>query len=128
VPHARAASAASPAVGVAWRGRWRASEQASRRGQVLPLNPHNYRSFSLLWWRRVDCASYRLFVSPSLEFLGWLSPSPWSGIKFEVFHQSNPPFASERPHISRPLVFSRPVSLRARSDGRAVASGTLIRL
>ena len=79
MPHARAVAAAA---GRAWSGRgrqagrWRASGRAGGRGQILPLNPHNYGSFSLLWWRRVDCASYRLFVSPSPEFLGWLSPSP----------------------------------------------------
>ena len=59
-------------VGMSVAGRRR----AGGRGQVLTLNPHNYGSFSLVWWRRVDCASYRLCVSPSPEFLGWLSPSP----------------------------------------------------
>jgi muconolactone delta-isomerase len=50
-------------------------ERTSGHGPVLPLNPHNYGSFSLLWWRRVDYASYHLFMSPSLEFLDWLPSS-----------------------------------------------------
>jgi hypothetical protein len=53
--------------GVVWHGE--AGRQcAGRRGWVLPHNPHNYESFSLLWWRRLDCesfVSYRLLASPS---------------------------------------------------------------
>jgi hypothetical protein len=135
VPHARVPPPVGPRVWAwawawAWRGvaRQAGGERADGRVQVLPLNPRNYRSFSLLWCRWVDCASYRLFVSPSHEFLGWLSPSPWTCIIVEVFRQSNLHFAFWETTYQPPFGFPRPVSLRARSNGRAGASETLIRL
>jgi hypothetical protein len=58
-----------------------------------------------------------LLQLPSLRVsVSWVSllifSLPATGIKVEVLRQSNFPFASERPHLSRPLVFPSCTSAR----------------
>jgi hypothetical protein len=105
VPHARAPP---PLPGVA--------SQASGRGWVLPLNPHNYGSFSLLRWRRLDCesfASYRLFAS---RLLG-SSAAPLLPCRGHIFRCPPSVLGSlrfrETPHL--PLLTGLPVLVPART-------------
>ena len=74
------AAAAGRAVAVAWL--WRADGRDST-GVVLPLNPHNYGSYSLLCWRRLHCGSFRLLPS-SLSFCV-RTPSPSLGLLLSLF-------------------------------------------
>ena len=114
--HARARAAAA----ASGRGRQAASERTGGRGQVLPLNPHNYGSFLLYGGGELIAP---VTVSSCLCLLSFSVSSlpPRRRHKTESSPSVHPSsFAFERPHLSRPLAFPVPYLCAHRVAGEMV--------
>ena len=111
MPRARAGAAAGRAMGVGVgvdQGRQAGGERAGGRGQILPLNPHNYGSFLLYGGGELIAP---VTVSSCLCLLSFSVSSlpPRRRHKTESSPSVHPSsFAFERPHLSRPLAFPVP--------------------